>query len=156
MVVLLKLIIVILTMPDGATGSNNINEDPLFVDVNNQNFQLQGISPCIDVGLDIGYEYIGNAPDMGCYEYGLPTNISDNEIQELLIYPNPASDYLTVESAVNINVLSIFDISGKTIMNKKLSGENYVTIDISEFKAGVYFIVAHADNEIIMRKVMKK
>ena len=144
-----------LTMPDGATGSNNINEDPLFVDVNNQNFQLQGISPCIDVGLDIGYEYIGNAPDMGCYEYGLPTGVSNYETHELFIYPNPSTEYLTITNTKNIEVISIVGISGKSILNKQLSGENNVRIDVSGFMAGTYFVVAKSDKAMFRLQMVK-
>jgi predicted outer membrane repeat protein len=54
----------------------NINENPLFVDSENGDFNLQTGSPCIDAGTtDIdgdGYEditnYNGSAPDMGAYE----------------------------------------------------------------------------------------
>ena len=145
-----------LTMPDGATGSNNINEDPLFVNVNDQNFQLQETSPCIDAGLDIGYEFIGDAPDMGCFEYGLPTNITNNETQELLIYPNPVSDYLTVRNVKNIEILNILDISGRTIFTKQLSGKENIIIDVSKFRTGTYFMVAEADNEVFTTQVVKR
>ncbi|MCD4818038.1 MAG: right-handed parallel beta-helix repeat-containing protein [Candidatus Cloacimonetes bacterium] len=58
-----------LTMPDEATGYNNINQNPLFVDANNLDFHLTEASPCIDAGTDIGLEYFGESPDMGCFEW---------------------------------------------------------------------------------------
>ncbi len=145
-----------LTMPDGATGGNNIDENPQFVDVNNLDFQLQETSPCIDAGLDIGYEYIGDAPDMGCYEYGLPTSVSNYETHELFIYPNPSTEYITVTNTKNIEVISVVDISGKSILNKQLSGENNVTIDVSGFRAGTYFIVAKSDKVMFRTQMVKK
>ena len=59
------------------SGEGNINMDPLFMDPVIGDFTLQGGSPCIDAGTaDIdgdGYEdimdYIGQAPDMGAYEF---------------------------------------------------------------------------------------
>jgi len=53
--------------------TNNIETntiDPLFVDKTNANFHLQAASPAIDAGVDVGFPYIGNAPDIGAYEYG--------------------------------------------------------------------------------------
>ncbi|HHE38010.1 MAG TPA: hypothetical protein ENL20_05495, partial [Candidatus Cloacimonetes bacterium] len=59
----------------------NIEEDPLFVDVENGNYCLHQDSPCIDTGtayfewegeilLDLNYdEYYGWAPDMGAFEW---------------------------------------------------------------------------------------
>ena len=66
---------------EGEWGDNNLNADPVFVDAEGGNFNLQSNSPCIDSGTDyfeyygIPYinldpsDYIGQAPDMGAYEY---------------------------------------------------------------------------------------
>ena len=32
-------------------------------------YTLQPDSPCIDAGIDLGYDYFGKAPDMGAWEY---------------------------------------------------------------------------------------
>ena len=58
-------------------GTNNLGDNPLFVDPQNQDFTLQYNSPCIDTGTtDIDgdgtediTDYYGLAPDMGAYEY---------------------------------------------------------------------------------------
>ncbi len=70
-------------MPGGATGHDNIDEDPKFVDADNYDFNLLETSPCIDTG--VAYqesadglevlvdldpsEYEGAAPDIGAFEY---------------------------------------------------------------------------------------
>ncbi len=68
-------------MPDGATGHDNFEADPLFVDAANGDFSLQATSPCIDAGvafLEAGGitlvdlapgEYEGTAPDVGAREF---------------------------------------------------------------------------------------
>ena len=51
---------------------NSITADPLFVSSNPQvasDFKLQNNSPAIDAGIDVGFPYLGNAPDIGVYEY---------------------------------------------------------------------------------------
>ena len=58
-------------------GANNINQDPLFVDSDSQDFTLQSNSPCIDSGsadldgdgIDDILGYYGTAPDMGAFEW---------------------------------------------------------------------------------------
>lgn len=50
-------------------GNNSIEQDPRFVDVFNKDFHLQGNSPCIDAGTDMGLPYQGAALDMGAFEY---------------------------------------------------------------------------------------
>jgi len=56
-------------MPDNATGEDNIEDDPLFIDSDEGDFQLDEDSPCIDTGKDIGLPFLNEAPDMGCFEY---------------------------------------------------------------------------------------
>jgi hypothetical protein len=41
------------TVSNNPTGSNNLNADPLFVDKDNQNYNLQPSSPCIDTGVTL-------------------------------------------------------------------------------------------------------
>jgi hypothetical protein len=58
---------------------NNIGIDPLFADTANNNFHLQGGSPCIDAGKtgNSNRDYDNNPipllanPDIGAYEYGI-------------------------------------------------------------------------------------
>jgi hypothetical protein len=64
-----------LEMPDGATGSNNIDEDPKFTDAANGDYSLRYDSPCIDAGTgDYVYDENTNHDfgwrlDMGSEEY---------------------------------------------------------------------------------------
>ena len=87
-----------LIMPTyNTTGSNNINEDPLFIDDINGDFHLQATSPCIDTGTDIGLPFSGTAPDMGCYEYGIlnaPYAVSYN--------PNPNEIDVNLTETVSV------------------------------------------------------
>jgi hypothetical protein len=58
--------------PPYNTGSHNIQQDPLFVDIAGEDFRLTQDSPCIDKGKKISGindGYLGNAPDIGAYEW---------------------------------------------------------------------------------------
>ncbi len=68
----------------------------------------------------------------------------------LSIYPNPASEQLTIEfkkkSKENIGI-EIDDICGKTVMSKtKLSSENMTAIDISMLNQGIYLLKFVSDH----------
>ena len=144
-----------LTMPDGATGTNNINENPQFVDVSNLDFRLMETSPCIDAGIDIGLEYIGEAPDMGCYEYDPTIGTNDYQANNLIIFPNPTNGKINFKFANNnIQQINIFDLTGKTIIEKSEIQQNE-TIDLSQFETGIYIINFQTDKEITTRKIIK-
>lgn len=58
---------------------------------------------------------------------------------EPIAYPNPANDEVTIMAAGNHEQhLQILDISGKTLLNKKMHSSS--TIDTSQWETGVYFI----------------
>ena len=50
-------------------GEGDISEDPQLDEMGESTYTLKPTSPCIDAGIDLGYEYFGKAPDMGSWEY---------------------------------------------------------------------------------------
>ncbi len=145
-----------LTMPDGATGSNNINENPQFLDAGNFDFHLDGNSPCIDAGTDIGYEYVGEAPDMGCYEYGITTGSVESGATNLSVYPNPTSGILYFELGNNkIQRVSISDLTGKIVVEAIVPSKNQ-GIDLSRLEKGTYIILFEKEKGSITKKIVKE
>ena len=63
-------------------GLNSIYLNPLFEDpprppdYGTWDYTLGTGSPCIDAGIDVGYAYIGTAPDMGAFEVPEPATLS--------------------------------------------------------------------------------
>lgn len=78
---------------------------------------------------------------------------------EILIYPNPVDDYITIKlpATENQNVIfSLFDISGRKIMEIKPAGKTE-QINFSAFTSGIYIIQAKHKNQIIKSfKIIKK
>ncbi|MCP4712109.1 MAG: T9SS type A sorting domain-containing protein, partial [Planctomycetes bacterium] len=113
----------------------NIDQDPLFVDPENNDYHLQPDSPCIDAGIDFFTwegdtlvnltldQYFGLSPDMGAYEYEA-TAIEDvtittpSRIELLQNYPNPFNPSTTIQFAIpSKQTLSfrIYDITGRLV-----------------------------------------
>ena len=84
------------------------------------------------------------------------------EIIEINTYPNPVSNYLTIETtfknAINISY-SIIDINGKEIFtsNSKIYiGQYSERIDMSNYQNGIYFMKLKLDNTYYIKKIIKK
>ena len=71
--------------PTSYTYNNNLSVNPLFV--SSTDYHLQLTSPVIDMGVNVGIAYAGNAPDMGYAEYGLggplPIKLIDFNVKEI-------------------------------------------------------------------------
>jgi len=159
-------------MPDGAEGSHNINVDAQFVDANNGDFHLLETSPCIDSGIDSltittaygdevttvdyeSWEYVGDAPDMGCYEYGGVIGIEEQSSDLVNVFPNPVLDRLNIQTQGRmISNIIIYDFAGKIVMDDITSDTR--SINISHLAKGVYFVKMFVDNQVAVYKVEKE
>jgi hypothetical protein len=122
-------------MPDGATGSNNINVDPLFVAA--ADFHLQASSPCIDSGVTVGLAYEGTAPDMGCYEYGATASVVTDGNLAVKVYPNPANDTISFEGLQYPIAVTILNLQGEKLFSEMVFTAN---LDVKNLKNGVYLL----------------
>lgn len=73
----------------------------------------------------------------------------------LSIYPNPADDFITVESNnIQISSINIYDVLGKNVLSQKELTNNRV--DVSNLNEGVYFMKIDAGNTSATQKIIIK
>ena len=81
--------------------------------------------------------------------------IDDNQIQSLVVYPNPANALVTIESPVSmLERISVYSITGILLLDKEVSA-NTTTIDVSSFASGTYFVKATSKNASSVIQVLK-
>lgn len=145
--------------------TNTSNNNPLFVDPANNNYTLMATSPAVDSG-DNSFSTMGttdlfgkarifnNTIDIGAYEYDPAFTLSvykPSIISDVILFPNPTSDYLTISGVENINKLQVFSIFG----NKVLETTSKI-IDVSKLSKGVYLLEVETDSlSIITKKFIK-
>jgi hypothetical protein len=81
--------------------------------------------------------------------------INVNDGKNFLVYPNPVSETLFIES-INSSTkgnLKLVDVLGQTIYQKELDGN--AEIDFRDFKNGIYFLQINYGNHLIRKKVVK-
>ncbi|MCD4818593.1 MAG: T9SS type A sorting domain-containing protein [Candidatus Cloacimonetes bacterium] len=168
-------------LPSG-DGSDNIDNDPLFVNSDNDDFHLLENSLCINNGdtsiiswefdLDGNPRVYNNIVDMGCFESSFSSMDSNfiGVLSEKIItynYPNPFNPETTISfETTNLHSLArieIFNMKGQRIRkfemrNLKL-GINDVIWNGKNDKgkivsSGIYFYKLILDNEVVDSKKM--
>ena len=154
---------------------NCLDEDPLFVGPDNEDFRLDSDSPCINAGsLDTPTEIIngldldGNQRvsdgriDIGAYEFDL-TGVQETTQNENLIRiignPVTLSSYAEIECEKACNVYAmVYSLDGKLLVNKDLGNTQAVLnrIEIGEMfqnlSSGTYlFVVKMAENTLVAK-----
>ncbi len=89
--------------------------------------------------LGTGYTDNGLLPDLWAFNPNSSSGIIEkNSIIDFKLYPNPATDNITIENTQKA-VVEISNIEGQIIKNTN-TNEKHTTIDISAFPSGVYFV----------------
>lgn len=78
---------------------------------------------------------------------------STNKIVKFSVYPNPATDIITVQSEAKITNISIYNILGKMVYNQTTS---LTSINTSKLNAGIYILKVNTVNGIGSRKLVIK
>lgn len=80
------------------------------------------------------------------YHNNNPTNL-------LLIYPNPTSDFLTIECK-NIIQVELWNYN-RLIIRNEYKKQDFIKLDLRSLKSGLYFIKVKTEKEMLIRKVIK-
>lgn len=85
-------------------------------------------------------------------------NTSTVEIDKFLhIYPNPASDRLTIDMPLESGMLSIHSLSGKSIYQQQSSLHQHVSIDVGYLQPGLYLVqFISEEGEIYLERFVKE
>jgi hypothetical protein len=82
--------------------------------------------------------------------------IVDMDGFEVVFYPNPVYDLLTIETGqfrqLNVKITSL---NGEILLNRTLAGENSNQIDLSPLQKGIYFITFGSEDLVSIRKIIK-
>ncbi len=84
----------------------------------------------------------------------LSINCSSNHYPELLIYPNPTADFITIQTPDEIDRIEIVDINGMVVRFADILG-NVTRLDLYNLATGIYTIRTYGDNGINIYKIIK-
>ncbi|MFZ1677583.1 MAG: T9SS type A sorting domain-containing protein [Saprospiraceae bacterium] len=72
--------------------------------------------------------------------------------QEILLYPQPATDQVTIKSNEDIMYVEVYDLNGKWIRKKKANSN---TFSIADLPGGIYFVRFRIEGREVIHKLVK-
>lgn len=82
----------------------------------------------------------------------ISTGVNELESSQVILFPNPADDFISVESKMNISSVYIFDLSGREIKSVYTADDN-LKIQTSDLETGVYVFKIKTSDGTVIRKV---
>ncbi len=71
--------------------------------------------------------------------WGDPLTFVNTLLHDLKIYPNPATDYISIESDVVLGKVQLYNRAGQMVYDQKINQHNY-SLDVSGFQQGFYIV----------------
>jgi len=85
------------------------------------------------------------ADQLGC---DVPTNVNSiTSRTELSVFPNPANNWVFIQSEMDIKSVELFNIQGKSMLIS-----NFTNINVSNFPSGIYILKIQSTNSEVITK----
>ena len=82
------------------------------------------------------------------------TSVEDENDANVRLSPNPASSIVTIEGAEEYNTITVYDQSGRRVMEQSIN--NTSTLDISQLRSGIYLVKFEGDDKRHLTKLVKQ
>jgi len=82
-----------------------------------------------------------------------------NNSLNVVVFPNPVNTYVTVSFNEQLKApinITIYDVSGKIILNKSQKPTKSFNVDMSLFSSGVYLLNINSENKNFTTRLIKK
>ncbi|MDX1350236.1 MAG: T9SS type A sorting domain-containing protein [Putridiphycobacter sp.] len=93
--------------------------------------------------------YLGWVTD---YYYTNLASVNEIEQVEVTVYPNPATDFLSISSDEKIEQIKIVDMNGQVVLTQNSS----TAIEVSQLSKGTYLIIGSTNGQVFKQTFIKQ
>ncbi|MBX7204894.1 MAG: T9SS type A sorting domain-containing protein [Bacteroidia bacterium] len=83
-----------------------------------------------------------------------PNGIREQNALQLVLYPNPAKETVTVKSDKNIESIEVADMVGNIVITQNAVQTRSAELNTSALKAGIYFVRVYGAGAVTVKKVV--
>lgn len=84
------------------------------------------------------------------------STLSINDVNvELIMYPNPADQFISVKSTEVLSGIRVIDMTGKEVIRKSIQSNDY-SLDLGNLNTGIYFLEATSNGASKTMRFIKK
>ncbi len=86
---------------------------------------------------------------------GETTGIDEKgRMDEVIVFPNPASSILTVKNLPENAIVSVLSIDGRLMNKIETNGNSKIELDVTNWESGVYLIQVQSENSLRVKKIV--
>ncbi|AFU70267.1 secreted DNA-specific endonuclease I with Por secretion system C-terminal sorting domain [Psychroflexus torquis ATCC 700755] len=78
-------------------------------------------------------------------------SVTQNMTEEMLIYPNPASNYIQLQGILKDSLIQMYSMTGKKVLETKVNSGDRIALELS---AGVYLVRVMCNSKVMTKKLI--
>ena len=82
--------------------------------------------------------------------------VSENEENQVAIYPNPAHDAVHILTENGLQRVEIYNLLGQAIETFEMNGEDQITIHTSQYNSGIYMVRITTESSVVSKQLIVK
>lgn len=121
------------------------------------NTQYERIDESISLEEEVYYYRLKLVDKNGNYDYSEISSLLIDRQNQVLVYPNPTSDFLTVqalETPIEENILKVYTPLGEQVGEYFIKNIDSVNIDVSDWNSGIYTFAMYLNGKTTYFKIV--
>jgi len=83
----------------------------------------------------------------------LITGIKDNILNNIQVFPNPATNHVNIKSGIRIKMIKVYNFTGQIVANEQVNNILY-RLNTSQFNTGIYFLRIETNDGALYKRII--
>lgn len=98
----------------------------------------------------------GECSDQTSFTLDVAVGLDEQSVPQVSVFPNPATDALTVRYGVPMERIDVRDAAGRLVMTIACNGQQQMPVDVSTLSKGVYLLEVYGSQHKTFQRIIKR